>query len=100
MGVATPWEASEVGLAATDDFVAEAAYISKQAGGIPVKLMYTREDDIAHDFYRPGGFLAFKGSLDEKGRLNAWNSPMITFTADGKAAVAGGGWPPTESPAQ
>jgi isoquinoline 1-oxidoreductase subunit beta len=83
-----------------NDFVAEAAYISKQAGGIPVKLMYTREDDIAHDFYRAGGFMAFKGGLDEKGRLTAWNSHMISFSADGKAAVAGGGWSPNEFPAQ
>jgi isoquinoline 1-oxidoreductase beta subunit len=83
-----------------NDFVAEAAYISKQAGGIPVKLMYTREDDIAHDFYRPGGFIAFKGALDGQGRLNAWNSHLISFTADGKSPVAGGGWGAIEFPAQ
>jgi isoquinoline 1-oxidoreductase beta subunit len=83
-----------------NDYVAEAAYISKQAGGIPVKLMWTREDDLAHDFYRPAGFMAFKGGLDAQGKLAAWNSHMITFTADGKAAVAGGGWTPGEFPAQ
>jgi isoquinoline 1-oxidoreductase beta subunit len=83
-----------------NDFVAEAAYISKQAGGLPVKLMYTREDDIAHDFYRPGGFIAFKAGVDANGRLNAWNSHMIGFTADGKAPVAGGAWGAVEFPAQ
>jgi isoquinoline 1-oxidoreductase beta subunit len=83
-----------------NDFVAEAAYISKQAGGVPVKLMYTREDDIAHDFYRPGGFMAFKASVDASRKLAAWNSHMISFTPDGKAAVAGGGWGATEFPAQ
>ncbi|RZA11611.1 MAG: hypothetical protein EOP02_31950 [Proteobacteria bacterium] len=62
--------------------------------------MYTREDDIAHDFYRPGGFMAFRASVDSAGKLAAWNSHMISFTADGKAAVAGGGWGATEFPAQ
>ena len=82
------------------EYACEAAAISKQAGGIPVKLMWTREDDMAHDFYRPGGFVAFKGGVDDKGRLAAWNSHAVSFTADGKGAVAGGGWQANEFPAQ
>jgi isoquinoline 1-oxidoreductase subunit beta len=84
------------------EFACEAAYISKQAGGVPVKLMWTREDDMAHDFYRPGGFHQFKAALDEQGKLTAWSGHAISFS-DSKApaptngrppaAVAGGGWP-------
>jgi len=83
-----------------NDYVAEAAMISKQAGGIPVKLMYTREDDMTHDFYRPGGFQAFKAAVNAKGKLVAWSSHTMTFTPDGKAAVPGGGIGPNEFPAQ
>jgi isoquinoline 1-oxidoreductase beta subunit len=83
-----------------NDYAAESAQISKQAGGVPVKLMWTREDDMQHDFYRAGGFQAFKGAVDAKGKLSAWSSHTISFTADGKAAVAGGGWGANEFPAQ
>ncbi len=38
-----------------NDSVVEAAIISKQAGGIPVKVQWSREDDMAFDYYRPGG---------------------------------------------
>ncbi len=74
-----------------NDFVCEAAYLSKVAGG-PIKLMWTREDDMRHDSYRVGGFMAYKGGLDAKGNLSAWNAHMITFrdTASNNVATAGG----------
>jgi isoquinoline 1-oxidoreductase beta subunit len=49
------------------DFVAQAVEISKAIGG-PVKLVWTREDDMTHDFYRPMSYHQLSGALDAEGR--------------------------------
>ena len=56
----------------------EAAAIAQKAGA-PVKLTWSREDDMQHDHFRPGGFHSFQGGLDEKGRLVAWTSKHMFF---------------------
>src|SRR5215470_1926050 len=53
------------------DFVVEAAQISKQTGK-PVMVLWTREDDMQHDFYRPASYHHFSGALDDKGNIAAW----------------------------
>ncbi len=80
-----------------NDYMCEAAAISAQAG-VPVKLQWTREDDMAHDFYRVGGFHALKGAIDKEGKLSAWQDHFITFMGPNKKPVSGGDMRASEFP--
>ena len=80
-----------------NDYACEAAAISKQAG-VPIKLQWSREDDMAHDFYRVGGFHALQAGLDKKGRVTAWDDHFITFTENGETPSQGGDMRSSEFP--
>jgi len=67
------------------DYVAEAAVLSKKTGR-PVKVVWTREDDVKFDYYNAVAAMYLKAALDEKGKPTAWLQrsvfPPITATFD------------------
>ena len=77
------------GRRAVHDFASEAMAISHRAG-VPVKLTWTRTDDIHNDFFRVGGFQNMKAAIDQNGKLAAWNQHYIGFAKEGKPVIGSG----------
>jgi isoquinoline 1-oxidoreductase subunit beta len=70
-----------------NDYAYEVAMIAQRMAGVPVKLQWTREDDMTHDYYRPGGFKSFKAAIDPSGKLAAMSVHFISVTRDGKTPM-------------
>ena len=71
------------------DFVLEAVSVSRAAGGGPVQVFWTREDDMRHDYYRPPGRNELSAGLDAGRQLTGWRhlvrSPSIAKQLFGSA---------------
>ena len=61
----------------TNDYVAEAALVSKKINA-PVRLLWSREDDVKHDFYRPSGMHEMTAGIDDHGKIVAWTQRLAS----------------------
>ncbi len=69
---------------ADGDIIVEAVAVSKAIGGRPVRVQWTREDDMRGGRYRPAYVHRLKAGLDKDGRLVAWQNHIV-----GQSIVAG-----------
>jgi isoquinoline 1-oxidoreductase beta subunit len=73
------------------DYIVEAVSIAKACGadGTPIKLQWTREDDIHGGLYRPMYFHKMQAGLDEQGRLTGWRHTIVGQSIMAGTAFAG-----------
>jgi isoquinoline 1-oxidoreductase beta subunit len=60
------------------DFALEAALLSKELGGTPVKVVWTREDDIRHGFYHSVSYQHVTAGLDSSNKVVAWRHRSVS----------------------
>jgi isoquinoline 1-oxidoreductase beta subunit len=59
------------------DYVLDAVDTSRAAGNVPVKVVWTREDDLQHDFYRPASHNVLQAALGADGMPTAWRHRIV-----------------------
>jgi isoquinoline 1-oxidoreductase beta subunit len=80
---------------APQDFVRQGVAIAKRMPGVPVKLMWSREEDMQHGYYRPTSLVRIKAGVDAQGKLTAMHTtiacPSIYAVFAGRNARMRGG---------
>lgn len=83
-----------------NDYMHQAAAIAKEMPGTPVQLIWSREDDIRSDYYRPAGYHRLRAALDENGKITGLEDHFVTFKTPGGGAFNPAVMPVDEFPAK
>ena len=70
-----------------NDFMVQAAAIAAKKPGTPIQLIWSREDDLRSDFYRPAGWHKMRAALDADGKLVGMDNHFATFTHGGRVTL-------------
>src|SRR5215469_4511036 len=81
-----------------NDYMMQVVAIAKSVPGVPVQLIWSREDDIRRDYYRPGGWHSFEAALGANGELIAFTDHFVTF-GDGRTPARAAGFNAAMPPA-
>jgi len=71
----------------TNDFMVQAAAIAAKKPGTPIQLIWSREDDIRSDFYRPAGWHRMRAALDANGKFVGMDNHFVTFIKNGQVTL-------------
>ena len=71
------------------DILSQAAAIAREADGAPVQTIWSREQDMTHDYYRPAFVSRHKAGLDAQGRLIAWQATSAGSSMGAPSLVDG-----------
>ncbi len=71
----------------TNDFMVQAAAIAAQKPGTPIQMIWSREDDLRSDFYRPAGWHRMRAALDANGKLVGLDNHFVTFSKGGRVPM-------------
>lgn len=68
-----------------NDYMVQVAAIARRMPGTPVQLIWSREDDVRSDFYRPAGWHKLRAGLDASGKIVGLDDHFVTFDINGGA---------------
>jgi isoquinoline 1-oxidoreductase beta subunit len=72
--VKVPYLGGGFGRRYLNDFIVQAALLARETQGAPVQLLWPREQDMAHDYYRPTYLCRCKAGFDANAKLTAWKT--------------------------
>ena len=73
------------------DFISRAVHIAKAMKGVPIKVLWSREQTTRHSFYRQASLSKIRGGIDANGELTAWIHRVIAQSTDPVQSIFGAG---------